>query len=210
MLSVAEEQLAIPRPDGGKEITTWVHAPDKMRAQIVSGRGYVKGDESEQQHTRQLSRLIPDQPVPAGYVVRSLGGEEELPARSWASWRAFHPTEPKEKYQGWEWYRNIQRMPLYRRDLDIVAAAADGTIAAFATLWYDDATRAGYFEPVGRAPEHQVHGLTRAVLYEAMRRLKRMGGLVATVGGCSFGANVLYSSVTSMEYDLSEPWVKVL
>ena len=210
MMSVAEEKLAIPKPDGGKEVTTWVHANDELRKKITRCRGYVKGEDCEHQHTRQLASPIPDEPVPAGYTVRSLGGEKELPARSWASWRSFHPSEPKEKYQGWEWYRNIQRMPLYRRDLDIVAAADDGTIAAFATLWYDDVTRAGYFEPVGRVPEHQVRGLTRAVLYEAMRRLKKMGGLVASVGGYSFGAKVLYASVTSMEYDLSEPWVKVL
>lgn len=208
MLIVAEQNLSVLKPDSTRKLETSVWCNDGLRQDVLIRRGYSKTNGGCQNYTRQLSDTIPDEPVPDGYIVRSLDGEDELPARSWASWRAFHPAEPKEQYKGWEWYRNIQRMPLYRRDLDIVAVSEDGAIAAFATLWYDDVTRAGYFEPVGRVPEHQVHGLTRAVLFEAMRRLKKMGGVVATVGGCSFGANVLYSSVTSMEYDICEQWVK--
>jgi hypothetical protein len=35
---------------------------------------------------------------------------------------------------GWRWYRDVQRAPLYRRDLDLVAVAPDGELAAFCTL----------------------------------------------------------------------------
>src|SRR5690606_33802597 len=82
-------------------------------------------------------------------------------ARSWESWRAFHPDEPDAAYAGWEWYRNVQRLPLYRRDLDIVAAAADRELAGFCTLWYDGATRTGSFVPVGAAPEPPPRALRR-------------------------------------------------
>ena len=140
--------------------------------------------------------------------MRALGGEEELPSRSWASWRAFHPENPDEEYDGWEWYRKIQRMPLYRRDLDIVAVTAGGAVAAFCTLWYDDVTRSGYFEPVGTAPEHQRRGLATAVMHEAMRRLQRMGGTLATVGGLSSAADALYRAVMSPEAYLLVPWVR--
>ena len=84
----------------------------------------------------------------------------ELPSRSWASWRAFHSDDPDEKYDGdWSWYQNIQAAPLYRRDLDLVAIAPSGEVAAFTTTWYDDVTHSGYFEPVGTMPEHQRCGL---------------------------------------------------
>ena len=56
-------------------------------------------------------------------------------------------------------YQNIQSAPLYRRDLDLVAIAPDGEIAAFTIIWYDDVTRCGYFEPVGTTPEQQRQGL---------------------------------------------------
>jgi mycothiol synthase len=133
---------------------------------------------------------------------------EELPARSWASWRGFHPDEPDEHFTDRDgaWYRVIQRMPLYRRDLDMVAIAPGGEIAAFCTLWYDDVTRTGYFEPVATVPEHQRRGLGKAVMAEAMRRIKRLGATLVTVGGYSPEANALYASIVSAEYDLSEPW----
>ena len=61
-----------------------------------------------------------------------MGPLAEHPARSWASWRAFHAEEPDEAYDGdFSWYRNIQSTPLYRRDLDIAAATPRGEIAAF-------------------------------------------------------------------------------
>jgi len=64
-----------------------------------------------------------------------------MPTRSWASWRGFHPDEPDEDYQGWEWYLNIQRCPFYCRDLNIVSIAPDGETATFSTMWYDNVTR---------------------------------------------------------------------
>ena len=91
--------------------------------------------------------------------------------RSWLSWKAFHSDEPDERYEGWEWYRNVQRFPLYRRDLDLVAVAPDGELAAFCTVWFDDVTRTGSFELVGAHPAHQRRGLGRAVMYEGLRRL---------------------------------------
>jgi len=33
-------------------------------------------------------------------------------------WNAFHADEPDDRYEGWDWYHNIQHAPLYRRDLD--------------------------------------------------------------------------------------------
>ena len=78
-----------------------------------------------------MDQPIPDFGTAKGYTFVSVGDEAELPARSWVSWRAFHPDEPDDKYEGWEWYRNVQRAPLYCRDLDLVAVAPDGELAGF-------------------------------------------------------------------------------
>jgi len=210
MIGVAEERLAAPTLDGRRRVRVWANERDEVRQAILMRRGYTKGDWPEYKRRRPLDRPIPEAKPAPGYTVRALGDVEELPARSWASWRAFHPDEPDEDYEGWEWYQNIQRIPLYRRDLDIVAVAPSGVFAAFCTVWYDDVTRTGYFEPVGTAPEHQRRGLGKAVMCEALRRLKRVGGTLATVGGYTTAANALYVSVMSAEHVLSEPWVKEL
>lgn len=208
MLAVAEEHLHKPLPDGRRKLYVWANEHDALRQEILARRGYTRHDGPEYQRQLLLSEPIPDAPVPPGYTVRSLGDVDELPARSWLSWRAFHPDEPDEDYEGWEWYLNVQQAPMYRRDLDIVAVASDGELAAFCTLWYDDVTRTGYFEPVGAEPAHHRRGLGKAVMCEAMRRIKRMGATLVTVGGYSPAANALYSSVVSPDYALSCPWVK--
>ncbi|MBN1875515.1 MAG: GNAT family N-acetyltransferase [Anaerolineae bacterium] len=208
MIAFAEDHLAHTGADGRRKITIWANEHARARQELLSSRCYSKGEWPEYARCRWLDAPVPEVPVPDGYTVRAMGSIDELPARSWASWRAFHPDEPDEAYQGWEWALNLLCAPLYRRDLDIVAVAPDGTIAAFSTLWYDDVTRSGYFEPVGTVSEHQRRGLGKAVMSEAMRRLKCMGGVVASVGGFSTAANALYSSVVSPEYELYESWSK--
>lgn len=200
MVSVAEETLALTDDNGRHQLTVWAHQHDTRRGDMLISRGYVKGEWPEYQYRRRLDAAIPETPPAPGYSIRALGNSDELPARSWLSWRTFHPDEPDEKYGGWEWYPDVQRCPLYRRDLDLVAVAPDGTLAGFCTIWFDDVTRTGYFEPVGIAPEHQRRGLGRALMYEGLRRLKHYGGILGTVGGYSEAANGLYSSVMSPEY----------
>jgi len=140
--------------------------------------------------------------------VSALGDLDEHPARSWVSWRAFNPNEPDEKYEGWTWYRNVQRAPLYRRDLDLVAVAPGGDLAAFCTLLFDDVTRTAAFEPVGTHPAHQRRGLGKAIMAEGLRRVARLGATLSAVGSYSEAAGALYASAGFGEYELSEPWVR--
>jgi GNAT superfamily N-acetyltransferase len=208
MLSVAEQYLPEPE-NGSRKLTIWAHQQDDLRQSVLKQCGYIQGDWPEYQRRRSLDIPIPEMPSATGIKVRALGDVDELPKRSWVSWRAFHPDEPEDKYIGWEWYHNIQRCPLYRRDLDLVVDAPNGDLAGFTTVWYDDVTRTGYFEPVGVAPEYQGRGIGKAMMLEGLRRLKRLGGTLATVAGYSQAANALYSSVMSKDYVLAERWEKV-
>jgi GNAT superfamily N-acetyltransferase len=208
MLAVAEERLSVPAPQGGRFLRVFADQSDTLRRSMLQGCGYTLGEWPEYQRRRSLLDPIPTVSVAAGYTVRALGDESELPARSYVSWQAFHPDEPDSKYDGWEWYHNIQRAPLYRRDLDIVAVAPDGSHAAFCTAWFDDVTRTGVFEPVGTAPAHQRKGLGKAVMSLAMSRLKILGADLAYVSSYSPGAHALYASAGFTTYDLCEPWEK--
>jgi mycothiol synthase len=185
MIILAEERLRTPSQRGGLVLWIWSDSVDIQRLEILKRRGFSHiADANEKQWRRNLDLPIPDNPARDGYKVRALGEVSELPARSWASWRAFHPDEPDEDYdRDWSRYQNIQSAPLYRRDLDLVTVAPSGEIAAFTTIWYDDVTRCGYFEPVGTMPEHQRRGLARSLLCEGMRRLKKMGANQAMTFG---------------------------
>ena len=209
MISAAETQFAVTQAGERQQLVIWAHEGDALRQDLLARRGYTRGDRPEYQRRRSMATAIPDCAPPAGYTVRALGDLDEHPPRSWVSWRAFHPDEPDEKYGGWTWYRNVQRAPLYRRDLDLVAVAPDGNLAAFCTVWFDDVTRSAAFEPVGTHPEHRRRGLGRALMAEGLRRVARLGATLCAAGSYSAAAGGLYASLGFAEYNLSEPWVKV-
>ena len=211
MLGVAEERLAIVKPDGLRKLCVCAPEQDRLRQDLLSQRGYVKCNRPEYQWRRDLDAPIPRRPVPVGYTIRSLGDGLELLERCYASGLGFHEGDIKiavENRDDPTWYRNIQTAPLYRRDLDLVAIAPDGAIAAFCTIWFDDVTRSAYFEPVATVPAHQRRGLGTALLTEGLRRLQRIGATRAFVSGQNPAANALYRSVMGSEYDLHEPWEK--
>jgi GNAT superfamily N-acetyltransferase len=207
MIALAEEKYAIQR-ETEKVLEVWVDTQDALRQQILTNRGYERSTWTSYQWRRDLDTPILAAPIPEGYTIRSLGDESEIPARSWASWRGFHPDEPDEDYQGDAWYYNIQRCPLYRRDLDIIAVAPTGEIASFSTFWFDDVTRSVYIEPVATVPEHLRRGLARATINEGLRRTKKMGATRAFVGGYEPAANALYASTLSPEHDEYQQWIK--
>jgi ribosomal protein S18 acetylase RimI-like enzyme len=211
MIAVAEEHLAAVRPDGSRKLQVWAPEQDTLRQGILSRRGYTKDTWPESQWRRQLDAPIPDAPIAPGYVIRSLGAGLELLERCYASGLGFHEGDIQvavNNRRDPSWYRNIQTAPLYRRDLDLVAIAPEGDIAAFCTIWFDDVTRSAYFEPVATVPDHQRRGLGKAVMTEGLRRLRRMGATTAFVGGYSTAANALYRSVMGSDRELYEPWVK--
>jgi ribosomal protein S18 acetylase RimI-like enzyme len=83
-------------------------------------------------------------------------------------------------------------------------------VVSFATIWFDDVTRTGAFEPVGTVPAFRRLGLGAALLSDGLLKLQKYGATLATVGSYSEAAGALYDSAGFTEYDLSEPWLKEL
>jgi ribosomal protein S18 acetylase RimI-like enzyme len=206
MLVMAEENLSVEDPGGGRRLTVWAHEGDELRSGLLRGFGYRQGDFADYQRRRPVDAPIPGVEIPSGYTVRAMMGDDDVPPRSLASWRAFHEDQPDEEYEGWKWYNNIQAMPMYRRDLDIVAVTDDGKHASFCTVWYDEVTKSAYFEPVGTDPDHRGRNLAKAVMCEALSRLKGMGAVTAHVAGSGEAVNRLYASVGFGRYVVSRPW----
>ncbi|MFC2078941.1 GNAT family N-acetyltransferase [Candidatus Bipolaricaulota bacterium] len=184
MLCLAEDRLTTIDPSAGRSVlVVGLREGDTLREEILKRRGYVPQPESQAyDRYRDLSLPIPEAPLPDGYTIRPMT-LEDIPLRSWASWRVFHPNEPDEHYKGHDWFANVMKAPMYRRDLDLVAVDADGGLVAFCTIWYDDVARSGYYEPVGTMPEHRRRGLCTALLHEGMRRLVERGAIHACIGG---------------------------
>lgn len=73
-------------------------------------------------------------------------------------------------------YDAVRAAWLYRQDLDLVAEAPDGTLAACCIVWFDPATGVAEIEPMGVDPEHRRHGLAVELCLEACRRVADLGG----------------------------------
>ena len=215
MIASAEERLPVAGKDGQRMLQIFIDSQDKTRLQIFTQRGFKRVEEAgnqEYQHRRSLDEALLDVPQIFGYTIRPMGDGLRLLERCYASGLRFHDDDiniTRNNRDHPEWYHGIQSAPLYRRDLDIVAVAADGSVASFCTAWFDDVSRTAYLEPVATVPAHRKRGLGKAVILEALHRLKRMGCKVAFVGGYSERANALYFSVMGPAHDISEPWEKV-
>ena len=214
MISIAEERLSIKGEDGRKKLWVYVDSQDKIQPEILGRRGFQRVEQpevKEYQHRRMLDDVLPEIPTPPGYCIRPLGDGLELLERCYASGLGFHDNDIHvacDNRDNPRWYQNMQNAPLYRRDLDMIAFASDGSIASFATMWFDDVSRTAYIEPVATVPAHQRRGLGKAVILTGLHRLKQRGCKVAFVGGYSQAANKLYFSVMGPYHDISEPWEK--
>jgi mycothiol synthase len=216
IVKAAGERLTTNGEDGRHKVWFWLDSQEKAFQEILRRRGFHRVEEEgnqEVQHRRSLDEPLPDVPQVPGYTIRPMQGGLELLERCYASGLGFHNDDihtARDNRDHPEWYHHIQSAPLYRRDLDILAVASDGSVTSFATAWFDDVSRTAYIEPVATVPAHRKHGLGRAVILEGLHRLKRMGCKVAFVGGYSERANALYFSVMGPEHDISEPWEKVV
>jgi mycothiol synthase len=209
MIACAEAHLSDWFKDGKRILYVEVFAEEIQRQKILSRRGFEQRPSRFCYWQRDLEVPIPDMVVPPGYTIRSMGADDELPARSWASWRAFHAEEPDENYDGdFSWYRNIQSAPLYRRDLDIVAATPDGKIGAFSTIFYDDYTRSAVIVLEGAAAEHLQRGLEQAITVEGLRRLRSLGCTRVFSIASDETTNSLYRSLMQT-CRAAYPWVKI-
>jgi len=213
MLGVAESAFLTPLGDGRQGLFAWADDEDDLLNSVLESRGYGRHSRNHamEYHGWQSLRDAPmTSEAPEGYILRSMGDVDEHPSRGLASWRAFHPDEPDEKAdpEG-SWYRNVQRAPTYRRDLDVVAVCEmSGEIVSFSTCYFDDVLRTGTIVLVGTASAHQRKGLGKAVVTETLRRLHWLGGIAAYVSWYEPVPGTLYESCGFTDQEIGRAWAK--
>lgn len=145
----------------------------------LEDRGYVLvADDSLEHMTLALDDLVRG-PLPAGFDVRPVRLPDELAARVEAHRGAFAPSRVTPQS-----YANVVAAVPYSSDLDWVAVAPDGRMAAFALVWLDERNGVAELEPVGTHPDFRRRGLARAVCAAALSAARAAGartGLVYAV-----------------------------
>jgi len=172
MVTYAEEHLA-DRVDGTGYLKLYVNDGTALEG-IVEARGYRR---LPFQHTILEHRIEnPAAPeLPEGYVVRSVAEEDDVDKRRKAKSLAFGAHYNPRDWGPAEAYREMQRAPDYRPELDLFIVAPDGEYVSFTTIWVDRVNRYAVFEPVGTHAEYQGKGLGRAMLQEGFRRMADCG-----------------------------------
>jgi predicted N-acetyltransferase YhbS len=150
---------------------------------------------------RLNSRLLdnlPEPVLPEGYSLRTVQ-VDDFSSRAAAHRSAFQPSRFRDDV-----YEFVRATPSYRADLDCVAIAPDGSVAAYVLAWLDEVNGVGEFEPVGTHADHQRLGLGRAVNLFALHRLRVEGAtlaLVACRGDAAYPIpRKLYESVGFREF----------
>ena len=116
---------------------------------------------------------VADCTVSPGFVIRPLAGESEVEA-----YVELHRAVFESKNVTGEWRKRTLRRPEYIPDLDLVAVAPDGRLAAFCVCWLNknpEEKPSGQIEPLGVHKDLRKLGLGRAILSEGLRRLHLHG-----------------------------------
>ncbi len=182
MLDYAEARLSEVGADGRRYLKAYVNDFDAAFEAVVAARGYrLDPDERRPMSQLELPAPFPTPALPVGFGVQSLADENDLAKIDRVLWRGFnHPGEPPAG--GEEDRRKMQSGPHFRKDLTMVAVAANGDFVSYTGLWYDAVNRFAYVEPVATDPDYRRLGLARAALMEGIRRCAEEGATVAYVG----------------------------
>jgi mycothiol synthase len=201
----AEQQATrLARAQGRKTVNVlWVRHDDELLKEYFIQQGY-RLKRGVLHFSRSLDGELLAPQLPYAFTLRGCQGEPEVAARAKAQYGAFNSTAPFERYL--ERFKSFMRSPVCQPELDTVAVAPDGQVAAFCIIWTDPVNQAGLFEPVGTHPDLQRKGLGSAVMLEGLRRLKRLGMKQAIVStgednrpGIRFYETVGFQVIYSLE-----------
>jgi mycothiol synthase len=177
---------------------------DAARNEVLQQRGYRRIAPIYNVRHRSLNDLPATPSLPPGYALAA-ADPANLAALAAATRAAFPGS-------GWtaQTIRQITRSPLYRADLDLIAVAPDGSVAAFVTAWLDTTNRTLEFEPVGTHPAHRHRGLATALIHEALRRAAAHGAAIAYVSAeyANTAANRFYAAAGFEEAAVEWRWRK--
>jgi len=161
---------------GAGPLTTTVTEADAALVHGLVRRGFAIEDGPYfSQLVLDLDHL-PTMPPPTGYDVRPMRADE-LEARAACHRAAWSDITPSSMTAGR--YRRVTEAPSYRRELDVVVQAGDGSLVASALVWV--AGDAALIEPVGCVPAHRGRGLAGAATLEALTAAREYGARLGLV-----------------------------
>ncbi len=161
-------------------------ADNTERLALLERHSFIREAQHSVHMVRSLHKPIPTPQLPAGFSIRHVTGEHEVEALVTLH-RAAFGTETMTV----EERLAMMRTPDYDVELDLVAVAPDGQLAAYCMVLISQEENAqtgrneGYTDPVATHPDFRRHGLARALLLTGLHKLKQRGMDTACLGTSS-------------------------
>jgi ribosomal protein S18 acetylase RimI-like enzyme len=167
---------AARRHKGSIKLKTSCRDYNTERITLLKRHGFIPLPVPTLHLRRPLDAPIPLPQLPDGFNVRHVAGEEEVEA-----YVALHRAAFGTQYMTVEYRLSMMHTPDYDPELDLIAVAPDGRLAAFCVCHISQEENArtgrneGYTDPVGTHPDFQRQGLARALLLTGLHLLKQRG-----------------------------------
>jgi len=161
-------------------------AQDSWQIALLERRGFEHKGERSLHFERLLTEPLAACDLPPGFTIRPVMGESEVEDLVGLHRAAFGTGNMTLEYR-----LAIMHAPQYRTDLDLVAVAPDGTLAAFCIGGIEDEEgHTGYTDPIGTHPAYRGLGLAAALVSSVMHRMTEQGVLKVTTGTSSANAGM--------------------
>ena len=166
-----------------KSLDATCRESDTVRIAFLEKHGFVRTSTETIAMRRDLDKTIPNPILPAGFIIRSVKGEEEAEALAELHRLAFG-TDHVTTEERITW----MRVPEYDPSLDLVAIAPDGAFAAYCMCSISNEENQvtgaleGQTDPVAAHPRYQRLGLAKSLLLTGLRLLKERGMKTAILG----------------------------
>jgi len=207
ILKWVEKHCLEKKKDASKKEMLKIHTIEgnPARELLLSEFGYQKGETSSYLRLRPINLPIPEIDDPENYEIRSIKGRSDYAQLASVIRLVFGHGE----WFNAETYAGITRCSFYKRDLDLVAVASDGTFASFCTFRMDPVSKITNLEPVGTHPKHRKLGLAKALIFMGLKRAIRYDPTLLYVGAANTpAANRLYDSAGYTEKFAEHCWHK--
>jgi len=154
---------------------------DIHRIQLLETHGFQRQQVRTLHYSRLLSDPIVSWQLPEGFAIRASRGLDEIAALVELHRAAFETENMTVEIR-----QAMMKSPLYVPELDLVAVAPDGTLAAFCVCGFEDAEkRIGFTDPIGTHRGYRRHGLGQALVSTGLVLLKGAGAEAVTLGTSS-------------------------
>lgn len=165
------------KDEGGIGVSICDGSNEEIR--IALECGFTLADQREEMMRIDTSRNLSYQ-LPEGFQISELDPKEKPYEFQWILWQGFDHGEDEKEFRLKEEIRPQIRRHL-KKELSLSAVDAEGKIAGYCCLWYNEQTDYAYVEPVCTAPSYRGMGIAKALVYEALGRVREMGAKSAYV-----------------------------